>query len=333
MTARTSEAAPPMTIELTAPLDIGASVEFLRRNGDDLMDRWDGSRLVRTLTLDGGRVAVSMRPLGDATAPRLLATVAPGHHSTEDELRDALTAQFILADASWDQLLATDPRLATVAATAPAIRPLRLTDPFYSLVRSITAQQVHLRFATTIRTRLAQSFGARAEVDGSEIYLLEPDTLAGASVAALRQLQLSERKASYLIGAASAVADGRIDRHQLAALETDELVRTMTRFHGIGRWTAEWLAARVFGRPVVVAGDIAVRKAVGRLYGAGMPSEDEARTLTAHWRDATPMAQQLVLETSAGPSTESPPNEPKEGDTTCGGTARTARNPKPAHQT
>jgi DNA-3-methyladenine glycosylase II len=301
MITPTSEAAATMTVELTAPLDIGVSVEFLRRNGDDLMDRWDGSRLVRMLTLEGRRVAVSMRLLGDATAPGLSATVAPGHGSTAEELRDALTAQFILADASWEHLLATDPRLAAVAATAPAIRPLRLTDPLYSLVRAITAQQVHLRFATTIRARLAQSFGVRAEVDGSEIYTLEPDTLAGASVPALRQLQLSERKASYLIGVASALADGRIDQHGLSSLDTDELVRTMTRLHGVGRWTAEWFAARVFARPVVVAGDIAVRKGVGRLYGAGMPSEDEVRRLTAHWQDAALIAQQLVLETCTGP--------------------------------
>lgn len=297
MTARTSEAAAAMTVKLTAPLDIGASVESLRRNGDDLMDRWDGRRLVRMLTLGGRRVAVSMQPVGDATAPGLLATVASGHDITADELHDALAAQFILADASWDHLLATDPRLALVAATAPAIRPLRLSDPLYSLVRAITAQQVNLRFATTIRARLAQSFGVRTEVDGSEIYMLEPDTLAGASVAALRQLQLSERKASYLIGVASAVADGRIDHCQMSRLETDELVHTMTRLHGVGRWTAEWFAARVFARPVIVAGDIALRKAVGRLYGVGMPSEDEVRRLTAHWQDAALIAQQLVLET------------------------------------
>ncbi|MBV8540205.1 MAG: DNA-3-methyladenine glycosylase 2 family protein [Pseudonocardiales bacterium] len=296
-----SEAVAAVTVELAGPLDVAASVEFLRRNGDDLMDRWDGSRLVRVLTFDGRRVPVSMRPLGDATTPGLSATAAPGQDITVEELRAALAVQFILAGASWDHLLATDPRLAAVAATAPAIRPLGLTDPFYSLVRAITAQQVNLRFATTIRARLAQSFGVRVEVDGSEVYVLEPDTLAGASVAALRRLQLSERKASYLIGVASAVADGRIDQRELAGLETEELVRTMTRLHGVGRWTAEWFAARVFGRPVVVAGDVGLRKGVGRLYGVGMPSEDEVRRLTGHWQDDALIAQQLVLETCTRP--------------------------------
>lgn len=303
MTARTSDAADTMMVELAGPLDIGASVEFLRRNGDDLMDRWDGTRLVRVLTLGGRRVAVSMRPLGCPTTPRLLVTVEPraGQHITTEALQDAVAAQFLPTDASWDYLLAADPRLAAVAATAPAIRPLGLTDPLYSLVRAITAQQVNLRFATTIRSRLAQSFGVRLEVDGSEAYVLEPDTLAGTSVAELRRLQLSERKASYLIGVAAAVADGRIDQHQLSRLETEELVQMMSRLHGVGRWTAEWFAARVLLRPVVVAGDIGVRKAVGRLYDVGMPSEDEVRRLTAHWQDAALIAQQLVLETCARP--------------------------------
>jgi hypothetical protein len=62
MTEWTSDAMITMTVEMAGPLDIGASVEFLRRNGDDLMDRWDGTRLVRVLTLNGTRVAVSMRP-------------------------------------------------------------------------------------------------------------------------------------------------------------------------------------------------------------------------------------------------------------------------------
>jgi DNA-3-methyladenine glycosylase II len=53
--------------------------------------------------------------------------------------------------------------------------------------------------------------------------------------------------------------------------------------------------ARTLGRPRVVAGDLAVRKAVGRLYNAGMPSENETRHLTTHWGDAAIVAQALAL--------------------------------------
>jgi len=49
------------------------------------------------------------------------------------------------------------------------------------------------------------------------------------------------------------------------------------------------------GRPRVVAGDLGVRKAVGRLYAKAMPSEDETRRLTDHWGAAAVVAQALAL--------------------------------------
>ena len=279
--AATTPAATTSTVALDGPLDIARSVEFLRRNGDDLMDRWNGDRLTRTLTVDGRRVALSMRPAGDLDAPELEVTVSADTASTVDPaaLRAAVAGQFAPTPVSWSALLAADSRLAERDAGTPGVRPLGLTDPLYSLVRSITAQQINLKFANVIRARLAESYGVRREVDGTAVYALEPDALAGASVTALRAMQLSERKATYLIGAAEAAADGRFDRRVLDELDDVELVRYLTRMRGIGRWTAEWFGARILFRPLLVAGDVVLRKAVGRLYGRGVPSEAEVREL------------------------------------------------------
>ena len=84
---------------------------------------------------------------------------------------------------------------------------------------------------------------------------------------------------------------------ELDSLPDDEVVRRLIAIPGIGRWSAEWYLARTLGRPVVVAGDLGVRKAVGRWYVDGrVPSEDEVRVLTAHWGEAAGVAQQLLLE-------------------------------------
>jgi DNA-3-methyladenine glycosylase II len=220
----------------------------------------------------------------------------------QDALRTAAAAQFAVPPPSWAALLGADPALATLSARSPAIRPLSLTDPFYALVRAITAQQVNLKFATTIRARLAQCFGCEYRVDGEPVFALEPQVLAGAAVSALRGLQLSERKASYLIGAAEAVLDGRLDVLAMAALGDEEYLQAMTRLRGVGRWTAEWFAVRVLSRAMVVAGDIMLRKAVGRLYDVATPTEPGVRRLTAHWGTAAHIAQQLVLETCVHPT-------------------------------
>ena len=36
-------------VDLVGPVDIPASLELFRRHGDDLLDRWDGATLTRTL--------------------------------------------------------------------------------------------------------------------------------------------------------------------------------------------------------------------------------------------------------------------------------------------
>jgi 3-methyladenine DNA glycosylase/8-oxoguanine DNA glycosylase len=45
-----------------------------------------------------------------------------------------------------------------------------------------------------------------------------------------------------------------------------------------------------------VAGDLGVRKAVGRAYlGTERPTEDEVRRATAHWGESAAAAQALLL--------------------------------------
>jgi len=293
-----------LRVPLPGSVDVPASVEFLRRNGDDLMDRWDGDRLIRVLTVEGRRVPVSMRPSGSPDAPELLVTLSEEAASGTDSaaLRAAVTEQFAACGPAWPLLLREDSALAALVDRSPNIRPLTLTDPLYALVRAITAQQVNLKFATAIRARLSKNFGTAYRVDGETVYALEPEALAGADAAVLRALQLSERKAGYLIEVAGAILDGRLDVAKLAALEPEEYLRTMTAVRGIGRWTADWFAARVLGRAVVVAGDVGLRKAVGILYGAGMPTELQVRRLTAHWGEAAHIAQQFAFESLASPA-------------------------------
>ena len=80
-------------------------------------------------------------------------------------------------------------------------------------------------------------------------------------------LQFAVRKAEYIIGLAQEVAARRLDLDALGGRENEEVIETLTRVRGFGRWTAEWFLARCLGRPdVVAAGDLGVRKAVARWF-------------------------------------------------------------------
>ncbi len=282
-----------MVVALPPPLDIPATLGPLGRWGDDGIDRWDGHRLLRTVRLGSRTVPWLARSVGSIDRPVLELTVASEDPSAAAE---AVAGMFVQGGDAFAALVASDPRIAALDAAYPGVRPLLHRDPFTALIRSISAQQVNLAWAAEIRRRLAVTHGTRHTISGEEVRSLDAAPLAAASVQDLRALQLTTAKARSVIAVATAVRGGELELASLATLDEDSLVDRLTSLPGIGPWTADWFLARTLGRPRVVAGDLGVRKAVGRVYlGGRLPSEAEVRDVTAHWGDAAGVAQQLVL--------------------------------------
>jgi DNA-3-methyladenine glycosylase II len=285
-------------LELVGPLDIPASLELFRRHGDDLLDRWDGVTMTRTLRIGDEVIPYTAISVGSLEAPALL--VRTPSLASKDAVASAIRATFLMPPSSYLALLRADPALAELDTRFHGLRTVRQFDLFAALVRCVSAQQVNLRWATTTRRRLAESLGERHTVGGAAVYSLDPARVARASASELRALQFTTRKAEYIIGIARAIAEGRLDRPTLAALPDAEVIARLTAIRGVGRWSAEWILARTLGRPVVAAGDLAVRKGVGRYYlglspKAPLPSEEETRRAVAHWGESAGVAQTLLL--------------------------------------
>ena len=275
-------------------MDVAASLEMFWRAGDDGIDRWDGATLVRTLQLDGRVAAYAVTTRGTVAAPRV--AVATDHADDLQAVTQLVRRTFVADEAALARLRAIDPVIAALDERYPGLRPVRQFDLLGALVRSISAQQVNLEFATVTRRRLAEAFGRRYEVNGFQAWRLDATVLAGLRVADIRALQFSSRKAEYIIGAAQAIAAGEISLPLLEGLPDDEVISRLTALRGVGLWTAEWLLARTLGRPRVVAGDLGVRKAIGLLYRDGaLPSEAQVREATARWGAAASIAQGLAL--------------------------------------
>jgi DNA-3-methyladenine glycosylase II len=158
----------------------------------------------------------------------------------------------------------TEPVLAEVVRALRGFRPPLVPDPFETLVTSITAQQISLRAAFSIRNRLIETFGERHEV----AYAFPTrERLAPADPAELVAVGLSRRKAEYVVGLARA----DLDLEALALLPDGEVRAALVALPGIGEWTADWFLARHLGRPEAwPAGDLALRKAVLHFYGDGV---------------------------------------------------------------
>jgi DNA-3-methyladenine glycosylase II len=283
-----------VTVRFQGPLDVPASVGQFRRWGDDLIDRWDGRVLVCTTRVGNEAIPFTCRVSGTVDEPALRVTV--GHRRHTNAIEQVVTGMFVSAPGALDGLAAADPVIAQIEQRYLGVRPVLQLDVLTALVRSISAQQVNLKWAATTRRRLAQAFGREHTLGKHQVFSLEPERLAAASVAELRALQFTTRKAEYIISLAAAVADGELDIQTLRDLSDTEVIARLTALRGIGAWTADWFLARTLGRPRVAAGDLGLRKAIGAAYLKGrLPSETKVRKVTEHWGAAAGVAQQLVL--------------------------------------
>lgn len=264
------------------------------------MDRFDGRELVRCAYGETGfQPYVCDVPQGLRTHLEVM-VVTP---AVEPLARPVLGRLFVTAGSDWSRLLAGDATLRDLNARFPGVRPVLQHDLFTALVRSISAQQINLRWAAVIRARLAERYGVRRVIGRTFVYSLDPRRIAAAKASEIRALQFTTRKAEAVVDLARVCVAGDLSLASIAGETDEEIVARLTALRGIGLWSAEWILCRTLGRPRVVAGDLGVRKAVGRAYlGGAMPSEPEVRGLTAHWGPSAAVAQALVLEGASMPS-------------------------------
>ena len=193
---------------------------------------------------------------------------------------------------------AGDPVLSAAVENHHGLRPNLQVDPFEMIVSSITAQQINLGFAYTVRSRLVAEYGEPHVFDGEIHYAFPtPDRMAEASPGDLLPLQFSRQKERYILNLARSIREGEIELAGLAEKDDATVERELTALVGIGRWTADWFRARYLGRGnVIAAGDLAVKRSIERHYFKGeRVSEEQIRSFAERWDDYTNLAVQYLL--------------------------------------
>ena len=79
---------------------------------------------------------------------------------------------------------------------------------------------------------------------------------------------------------------GRLSDAALAGRTDDEVEAALTEVPGIGPWSAHGFLLVALDRPdVFLSGDLALRRAIQRLYGLDhVPTEDELVEISDRWR-------------------------------------------------
>jgi DNA-3-methyladenine glycosylase II len=159
--------------------------------------------------------------------------------------------------------------------------PLRLRkDGFEELASAIVSQQVSVASANAIWARVVAAGFHRASA------------LVAATEDDLRDCGLSRPKVKYII----ALSEANIDFSALREMSSEDVIATLTKVKGIGRWTAEIYAKFSLGHAdVFAANDLALQESARALFDlAERPNEKQMRTMAENWSPYRSVAARLL---------------------------------------
>ncbi len=150
-------------------------------------------------------------------------------------------------------------------------------DAFAALIFQVVGQQLSVAATRTIVSRIGGRFGGHLP-SPAEVLAAEPDVLRSAG--------LSARKGATLRALAERFVDGRLSDAALERMTDEDVEAALTDVPGIGPWSAHGFLLVALNRPdVFLTGDIALRRAIQRIYGFDhVPSEAELVEVSDRWR-------------------------------------------------
>ena len=182
--------------------------------------------------------------------------------------------------------------MAALVDARPLLDPDAIFDTWPSelwsaLVAQVIGQQISLAAAAAIRGRLEALGGGRLPTP-ARLLALDEDTLRGVG--------LSRAKTVYLHDLAARLVDGRLDLAQLSELDDDAARDMLTQIKGVGRFTADGvLLLTLRRRDIWPAADLALRRAVARVWELDKPSLAEVDALGERFRPWRTLAAAYLL--------------------------------------
>src|SRR6201996_4445226 len=168
-------------------------------------------------------------------------------------------------------------RHAAFVAPRRGLRLPLLPTGFDALCWGIIGQQINIKFASALRREIVELAGEKI---GDMRAHPTPERVADIGFPALAARRYSRSKAQYLIDAAAAVAQGRLDIENLGEGSAIAAEKALTSQRGIGTWTARYVLLRGGFADAAPVGDSALATALQRLHQLPeRPGADETARL------------------------------------------------------
>jgi DNA-3-methyladenine glycosylase II len=282
-----------VTVAALPPYRFDLSSEIFA-NGDKQIRNYENGLFWQVIRVNGKLILVTVEAAGTVDTPEVSAELKSDSAITAEDKKKAEAALKALFSLDLDlkpfyETVKDDQVMAAVTHKLWGLKSLTTPTVFEALVDAIVEQQISIKVANTIETRITKKFGDTLDVEGNVYYVHPtPQHLAAVSTEELRQCGLSFRKAEYIKGAAALIAEGKLDLENFRNYErSEQIIKELDEIRGIGVWTAEFTMLRGMQRlEALPADDLGLRRVISRYYCDGKPIKSaEARRIAENWGD------------------------------------------------
>ncbi|AYL97801.1 DNA-3-methyladenine glycosylase family protein [Mucilaginibacter celer] len=256
---------PSINIPAHRPFNWSECLWYLDREFDDCIYRVYPYKVRRAFHVNGQNLLVDILFTGEALEVEwLTGEPGPGQiNHIKNFIADWFDVETDLAP--FYKLLGNQKELSYMPEAFAGLRFIGMPDLFEALVWAITGQQINLRFAYKIKRRMVEAYGSAIGFEGDKYWIFPPpEVIASLSVAELKDLQLSAKKAEYILNIANAFLDRTLSKQILQNLPTFEArLSLLTGIKGIGVWTANYVLMKSLNEQSAVPyGDAGLQKAL-----------------------------------------------------------------------
>jgi AraC family transcriptional regulator of adaptative response / DNA-3-methyladenine glycosylase II len=263
-------------IQLPAGYRATEILAYHARDPEGLTERSEGSKIWKALLTPDGPAVLELSLEKEGAWARLNADRKLGPASMGFVHEVALKMLGLN-----NEVTGFETRHAGFAAPRRGLRLPNLPTGFDSLTWGIIGQQIHMKFASSLRRDLISLAGEKI---GEMRAHPTPERVADLSVAKLNARRFSRSKASYLIDAAAAVARGELAIESLTQGSAIAAETKLTAQRGIGTWTARYVMMRVGFADCAPVGDSALATALQKLHKLPeRPNQEETAALMAQF--------------------------------------------------
>jgi DNA-3-methyladenine glycosylase II len=280
------------TLRPQPPFRLDLTVWALRRRAHNVVDRFEDGIWRRVLVIGNSPVAIAVRQTRSGERPEIEVRISAARPQAVKSEVAAIVTRMLGLDrdlSDFYRLARGDAHLRELADHLRGMKPVRYATVFEAFANAVACQLVSLSAGMHVLNRLTEAFGIVGEVNNAAALMRSfppAAAIAHSNPDALRALGLSRQKGEYLIGLAQLAIDPKDrDFASIGQLDDDDAIARLSKIRGVGRWTAEYVMLRGFGRINIFPGDdVGGRNKLFEWLGMGdTPTYDSVGRMLERW--------------------------------------------------